>query len=248
MSTTVILELDAGVAWVTLDGPDTRNALDAAAAAELVAACERIDADPAVGVAVVTGANGAFCSGADTQVLNSLRTAPADRGYEGLDELYRAFRRVGSLAVPTLAAIDGAAVGAGVNLALAADLRIVTERARLISGFARIGLHPGGGHLHLLARASDAGTAAAAGVFAQPISAEQAVTSGLAWAQVPSEELHRHVSRMTAHLATDPVLARALVQTYRRTVADAAAWDRAVEIERARQMWSLTRTTPAEER
>jgi len=150
--------------------------------------------------------------------------------------------------VPTLAALDGAAVGAGVNLALAADLRIVTERARLISGFARIGLHPGGGHLHLLARTRDSGTAAAAGLFAQPISAEQAVNCGLAWALVPSDDLHEHVNHMTEHLAADPVLARALVQTYRRTVVDAAAWDRAVEIERARQMWSLTRTTPSKER
>ncbi len=248
MATAVTVETSAGVAWVTLDGPDTRNALDTAAANDLVAACDRVDADPAVGVVVVTGSGGAFCSGADTRALDALRTAPADRGYEGLDELYRAFRRVGQLGVPTIAALDGAAVGAGVNLALATDLRLVTERAKLISGFARIGLHPGGGHLHLLARAGGAGTAAAAGLFAQSITAEQAVNCGLAWALVASDDLHDHIRRMTEHLAADPALARALVQTYRRTVVDAAVWDRAVEIERARQMWSLTRTRPVEER
>jgi Enoyl-CoA hydratase/carnithine racemase len=247
MATAVDVEVADGVAWVTLDGPDTRNALDAAAAADLVAACERVEHDPAVGAAVITGSGGAFCSGADTHALDALRTAPAGRIYEGLEDLYRAFRRVGQLAVPTVAAIDGPAVGAGVNLALACDLRIVTDRARLISGFARIGLHPGGGHLHLLARAGNAGTAAAAGLFAQPVDAGQAVSSGLAWALVSTADLRAQLTRMTAHLAADPVLARALAATFRRTIMDTAAWDRAVEIERARQMWSLTRSTPSKE-
>jgi enoyl-CoA hydratase len=247
MSTAIHLDVADGVAWVTLDGPDTRNALDRDAAADLVAACDRIDTDPAIGVTVLAGANGAFCSGADTRALDALRSAPADRAYEGLDELYRAFRRVGELTTPTLAAIDGAAVGAGVNLALAADLRIVTERARFVSGFARIGLHPGGGHLHLLARASNATTAAAAGVFAQPIDAQQAVASGLAWAVVATDELRDRVTRMTAHLAADPPLARALTASLRRTVLDRATWDRTVEIERASQMWSLSRSTEQKE-
>ncbi len=247
MATAVKVEVAQGVAWVTLDGPQTRNALDAAAAADLVASCERIDDDPSVGAAVITGAGEAFCSGADTDVLNGLRTAPADRIYEGLEDLYRAFRRVGHLAVPTVAAIDGPAVGAGVNLALACDLRIVTDRARLVSGFARIGLHPGGGHLQLLARASNAGIAAAAGLFACPVDAEQAVASGLAWAVVGTADLRAELTRMTAHLAADPALARALAVTFRRTALDTAAWDRAVDIERARQMWSLTRPTQSKE-
>ncbi len=247
MTTAVNVEIADGVAWVTLDGPDTRNALDTEAAAELIAVCDRIDDDPIVGAVVLTGAGGAFCSGADTRALDALRTAPADRVYEGLDELYGAFRRVGRLTVPTIAAIDGPAVGAGVNLALAADLRIVTERARLVSGFARIGLHPGGGHFQLLARASNASTAAAAGLFAQPINADKAVASGLAWALVPADDLREEVTRMTAHLCADPALARALAATFRRTTLDAAAWDRAVEVERARQMWSLTRPPQSKE-
>jgi enoyl-CoA hydratase len=247
MSTDVQVDVAEGVAWVTLDGPDTRNALDHEAAAELVAACERVDADSAVGVMVVAGAGGAFCSGADTRALDALRTASADHAYEGLEMIYQAFRRVGEMAVPTLAAIDGPAVGAGLNLALAADCRVVTERGRLVSGFAQIGLHPGGGHLHLLARASSASTAAAAGVFAQPIDAHQAVASGLAWLLVPSGELREQITQMTAHLAADPALARALVATLRRTTLDHATWDRAVEVERARQMWSLARSTRSKE-
>lgn len=240
--TAVDLAIGDGIAWITLDGPERRNALDRQAAADLMAACETIDNDPSVGAAVITGAGNAFCSGADTDVLNGLRTARADQGYDGLDLLYRGFRCFAALQVPTVAAVNGAAVGAGLNLALAADLRVASENALFLSGFAAIGIHPGGGHLHLLARAAGASAAAAAGVFAQPIRADRAVATGLAWSAVPPAELRSTVNSLLAHLAADPALARALAADLHRTVFDSADWDRAVEIERARQMWSLTRT------
>jgi enoyl-CoA hydratase len=241
-STTVDLRVADGIAWVTLYGPDTKNALDAAAADALTAVCDDIDRDAGVGVAIFTGTDSAFCSGADTAVLNALRSASADEIYEGLEKLYEAFRRVGQLAVPTIAAVNGAAVGAGANLALATDLRIFASGARLISGFSRIGLHPGGGHLHLLTRAGGRGIAVAAGVFAQPIDADAALRTGVAWAVVPPEQLRETAEKLCAHLAADPALARALAATLRRTTTDDAAWERSIEIERARQMWSLTRT------
>lgn len=193
--TEVRLEIAGGVAWITLDGPARRNALDAAAAADLTAACARVDADESVGAAVITGAGPAFCSGADTASLGQLRTAPADQLYEGLDELYGAFRRFGALRVPTVAAVNGAAVGAGLNLALAADIRLMAD------------------------------------------------TAVLAWAACPPGELRPAVTALVAHLAADPPLARALAATLRRTVASRGetGWDQAVEVERARQMWSAAR-------
>lgn len=239
--TRVELVIDRGTAWITLDGPERRNALDVQAAVDLIAACDEIDADESVGAAVITGAGKAFCSGADTDRLNQLRTARADEGYEGLDQLYAGFRRFALLAVPTVAAVNGAAVGAGLNLALAADLRIASSNALFLSGFAAIGIHPGGGHLHLLARAAGTTTAAAAGVFAQPIDAARAVATGLAWAAVPADELRATVEALVQHLAADPPLARALAADLHRTVFDSADWERAIELERARQMWSLTR-------
>ncbi len=239
--TRVELSVSNGTARITLDGPATRNALDARAAADLLAACGEIDADPGVGAAIITGAGPAFCSGADTRVLDGLRGGRPDEIHDGLENLYGAFRRVGQLSVPTVAAINGAAVGAGLNLALVADLRIVASDAVLVSGFARIGLHPGGGHLHLLARAGGVGIAAAAGVFARHMTADHAVAAGLAWTAVPGAELLVVAEQSVAHLAADPPLARALAATLRRTVADATAWERAVEIERGRQMWSLSR-------
>jgi enoyl-CoA hydratase len=240
-STRVDLAVDAGAARITLDGPERRNALDAQAARDLAAACAAIDADPGVGVAVITGAGPVFCSGADTGALNRLRTARPDEAYDGLEAVYLGFRRFAELTVPTVAAVNGPAVGAGLNLALAADLRVASTEAVFVSGFAPHGIHPGGGHLHLIARAAGAGAAAYLGVFGQRMRSDQALATGLVSAVVAPAELPDTVRSMVAHLAADPALARALAADLRRTVSDPAAWERAVEIERARQMWSLAR-------
>ena len=239
--TKVSLTVEAGTAWITLDGPERRNALNVRAARDLAGICDTIDADPATGVAVITGTGRAFCSGADTAILNRIRTASPDQAYDGLDELYAGFRRFAALKVPTVAAVNGAAVGAGLNLALAADLRVASTGAVFISGFAPLGMHPGGGHLHLIARAAGAGAAANLGVFGQRMGADQALAAGLVSAVVAGAELPGTVRSMVAHLAADPALARALAADLHRTVHDPGTWDRAVEIERARQMWSLAR-------
>lgn len=233
-----------GAAWITLDGPPTRNALDGATAAALTDACDRIDADPSIGVAVITGANGTFCSGAVRGFLADLAGQPAHVGYERLGAVYRAFDRFGRLAVPTIARIEGAAVGAGLNLALAADLLLAAENARLISGFAPVGIHPGGGHLHLIARAAGRQAAAAMGMFARPLTGAQAKTTGLVWDAVPAADLDQVVAEACAPLQRDPELARAIKASLALTTSRIDDWAAATEVERARQMWSLTRPRP----
>lgn len=136
------------------------------------------------------------------------------------------------------------AVAVGLNLALSADLRIVNPAPVLVSGFVRVGAHPGGGHLHMLTRAGGVRSATAAGVFAHPITAPKAVTGGLSAESVTASEIPQAVARATEHLAVDPSLACALGQNLRRTARDPGAWDGAVEIERARQGWSLSRPRP----
>lgn len=240
-TTNVEVRIEDGYAWITLDGASTRNALNPASAAALVEACRQVDSDPTVGVAVIGGRGGAFCSGAVREVLDGLAAQPSHVVFEELDTIYDAFFRVGRLCVPTIAAIDGPAVGAGLNLALATDLRVATERARLVSGFAKVGIHPGGGHLHLLNRISGLQSAAALGVFAQPLKAERAQELGLVWEVCSSESLTETVSSIGASLAADPDLARALKASLRLTAGPADEWSAAGEVERARQMWSLTR-------
>jgi enoyl-CoA hydratase len=241
VTTTVSLSVDDGLARITLDGPATRNALDSDSAGALADACAAVDADPSVGVAVVTGARGTFCSGAVRGALADLAQLPTDRAHDELSAVYRAFERVGRLAVPTIARIEGAAVGAGLNLALATDLRIASHDARLISGFAAIGIHPGGGHLHLLARAANLQTAAAMGVFARPLTGAEAKAVGLVWEVAPPGELDAAVDSAAAPLRADPALARALKSSLRLTTSTVDAWAAATEVERARQLWSLTR-------
>src|ERR1700734_121882 len=181
------LEVHNGVAFITLNAPATRNALNNELAEQFVAACDVADRDPAVGAAVIAGAGGTFCSGAERGHLDEVGRDPAeDRRYTSQGGIYRAFTRVGQMQVPTIAAVRGAAVGAGINLMLATDLRIVAEGARLISGFLRIGLHPGGGHFALLAGRAGGEAAAAAGLFGEEISGLRAGQPGLAWQALPS--------------------------------------------------------------
>lgn len=186
--TVVRMEVRDRVAWITLDGPDTRNALDYASATALVEACDAVDADRGIAAAVLTGAGSAFCSGADRSILADFHAQPADGIYDGLDALYGAFRRFGEMRVPTIAAINGSAVGAGLNLALAADVRVAAEDALLVPGFAENRIHPGGGHLHLLSLAAGRQAAAALGVLGQRISGTRAAEIGLVWRAVPDRK------------------------------------------------------------
>ena len=143
--------------------------------------------------------------------------------------------------MPTIARIEGAAVGAGLNLALATDLRLAADDAKLISGFAPVGIHPGGGHLHLLARAAGRQTAAALGMFARTLSGAEAKAVGLVWDAVARADLDDLVAATCAPLRRDPELARAIKASLTHTTTSLDAWAAATEVERARQMWSLTR-------
>jgi enoyl-CoA hydratase len=233
-----------GVARIVLDGKPTRNALDQRSAAELVAACATIDADPSVGVATIAGAHGTFCSGAVRDVLAGLAGEPAHVAYEELGALYQAFQHVGQLKVPTIAVIEGAAVGAGLNLALAADLRIAVDDAPLVSGFAQVGIHPGGGHFYLIARLAGREAAAAMGMFARPLTGRDAKAKGLVWDAVPAADLDDAVAAACWSLRSDPSLARAIKASLNLTTPGLDAWATATEVERARQLWSLTRPRP----
>lgn len=241
--TAVRLAVESGVAIVTLDGPANRNALDPRSAQELFEACERIDADGTIGAAVIRGANGTFCSGADRSVLERGGEDPAEADrYEDLGAIYAAFFRFGNLNVPTVASASGAAVGAGINLLLAADVAIVADDLRMIAGFARIGIHPGGGHFTLLDRLGGRRAAAALGLFDEEISGARAVEVGLAWKAAPADEVDARALELAQRVATDPQLARRATATMRNELGPpGATWAAAVEMERAPQMWSLRR-------
>ena len=141
----VLVDIADRVATITLNNPDERNTLTAPMVAEIVAAFDAIEADDGVGAVVVTGAPPAFCAGAN---LGNLGSAEGP----GFRSIYEGFLRVGRCPLPTLAAVNGAAVGAGMNLALVCDVRVAARRARFDTRFLQIGIHPGGGHTWMLQR------------------------------------------------------------------------------------------------
>ena len=234
---------DHGVAVLTMNAPERRNALTVEMAEALTAACEEIDADASVGGVVVRGAGGYFCAGGDRGTLTDAGSDPAeDVRYRGMSAIYRSFARVGELAPPTVAAISGGAVGAGLNLALATDLRVVADDAVLLSGFIPIGLHPGGGHTALLGRLGSRETASALTLFGERLTGAQAVERGLAWAAVPPAEVDEAALALAAVRAKDPQLARRTAASLRAvTGPPALPWNAALELERASQMWSMRR-------
>lgn len=235
--------VDAGVAVLALEAPDRRNALTRAMAIELVEACDRIDADAAVGAVVVTGAGGYFCAGGDLQTLAAAGRDPADpEMFDSMGDIYRSFKRVGELKPPTIAAIEGGAVGAGTNLALATDLRIVATDAKLVSGFLAINLHQGGGHGTLVARAGSRETANALSLFGVPLKGQEIVDRGLAWEAVPPGETLTRAIELARLPGSDPDLSRRVAAANRmQAPVDDTDWARGLELERPAQMWSMRR-------
>jgi enoyl-CoA hydratase len=234
---------DDGVAMLRLNASGRRNALTVEMAEELVDACDDLDADHGVGAVVVCGEGGFFCAGGDRGTLEAAGEDPAHPGaYGGLSAVYRSFARVGVLQAPTIAAVRGGAVGAGLNLMLATDLRVVARDAKLISGFLPIGLHPGGGHGALLGRTGVREAAAAMALFGERIDGERAAELGLAWIAVDDGDVEQTALALAARAGADPELARRTAASLRTVLGPPAIpWHAALELERASQMWSMRR-------
>ena len=169
----ILLEVDGGVALITVNDPDRRNAVTDEISTGLRLAVEDAQNDPNVHAVVVTGAGKAFCAGAD---LSALGAAAED----GLRRLYDGFLAVADCTLPTVAAVNGPAVGAGLNLALACDIRIAGPAAVFDARFQKLGIHPGGGMTWMLQRAVGPQVARAALLFGMRFDADAAVSYGLA--------------------------------------------------------------------
>ncbi len=234
-----------GVMVLTLDDPERRNALSAAMVDDLVTAVGRAEADEDVGAVVLTGAAPAFCSGADTSNLRAL--GEGGGGETGsVRSLYDGFLSVRDCSLPTVAAVNGPAVGAGFNLALCCDVRIAGESARFDSRFARIGLHPGGGHTWMLERAVGPQAAAAMALFGARVDGARAARLGLAWRCVPDAELLGTAVAFAQPAAATP---RDLLRSVKRSLVE-APWQpdfaSAVVVELERQAASFERGWVAE--
>jgi enoyl-CoA hydratase len=239
----VRLDVEERVAVVTLDAPDRRNALTPGMARDLIAAFDEVDARPDIGALVVRAEGRSFCAGGDIATLTAAGQDPAEPAvYADMSTIYDSFYRLGQVQVPTVAAVRGSAVGAGMNLLLAADLRIVAHDVRLLCGFLKRGMHPGGGHFVLLSRLIGREAAAAMALFGEELDGARAVALGPAWESVDAVAVDDQARELAVRVAADPELARVTVQNFRKETATAVSWEIATQFERPSQMWSMRRS------
>ncbi|PRY43488.1 enoyl-CoA hydratase [Umezawaea tangerina] len=227
----VSLERSDRIAVVTVRDPERRNALTVELSDQLVDAVATCERDPEVHAVVVTGAAPAFCAGAD---LTALGEAEED----GLRRIYAGFLAVAGCSLPTVAAVNGAAVGAGLNLALACDVRLAGPKARFDARFLQLGIHPGGGMTWMLQRLVGPQTATAMTLFGQVVDADEAVRTGLAHTRTGDDVVGaaRELVRAAADGPRD--LVRAIKATM-RTTADLADHAEAVTTELGPQVASI---------
>jgi 2-(1,2-epoxy-1,2-dihydrophenyl)acetyl-CoA isomerase len=204
-----------GAALLVMNRPDQLNALNNELATALNQAFERIGKDDSVRVVVLTGAGRAFCAGGDLGVIGKGREAHDTKQLEPILRAgMGAVLRMQTIAQPVIAAVNGAAAGAGMNIALAADIRISAEEAVFGQNFAKVGLFPDYGGTYFLPQLVGPSKAAELFYTGDMIDAPTALRLGLVNRVVPGAQLGAEVKAYAARLAAAPPLAlRAVKQT-----------------------------------
>jgi 2-(1,2-epoxy-1,2-dihydrophenyl)acetyl-CoA isomerase len=225
---TILLDVTDGVATLTLNRPQILNGLNATMRREILAAVT--EAPSRARVLVLTGAGRGFCSGQDldpAQMGDDLDLEATLR-----DEYEPMLRAIYACPIPTIAAVNGPAVGAGANIALACDVVIAAKSAVFTQAFARIGLIPDAGGTYWLPRQVGFARAMGAAHFAEPVSAEDAAAWGMIWQAVPDEDLAATVAARAGQLARGPAVAYRLIkQALRGSLANDLAAQLGLEAE-----------------
>jgi enoyl-CoA hydratase len=205
----VLLERHESVRHLVLNAPERRNALNRSMLADFAAAVREVAADPDARALVVSGTGRSFCAGADLTSLFGDPARPTARIRDDLKDVYASFLSIRDLTIPTIAAVGGHAVGAGVNIALACDVVVAGKDARFVLNFAEIGLHPGGGSTWLLTRRLGAQRAMAILLAGETVDAETAMRADLV-AECVDNPVARARELAAGWAGRDPDLARNL--------------------------------------
>ncbi len=218
---TITLDIADDVAVLTLNRPDKMNSLNSQMRAEIGYAVK--DASQKARVLVITGAGRAFCTGQDLGDRATGASVDLERTLR--DEYVPMLNAIYDCQIPTIAAVNGPAAGAGANLALAADVVIATESAYFLQAFTRIGLIPDAGGTWFMPRQMGMAKAMGAALFADKISARQADDWGMIWEAVEDDGFDAHWRARAAHLASGPTSAYSAVKqairgTYEKTLPD----------------------------
>jgi len=208
----LLMDKADGIATLTMNRPEARNALDVPMREELVDALDEIERDPAVRVVILTGAGGHFSAGGDVKTMAARRHTAAE-GRARVELLNRFVLRLFNFPKPTIAMVDGFAVGAGCNIALGCDMIVASDGARFGEVFLRIGLVPDGGGTWLLQRVVGLAKAKEMVLTAEIIDATEALRIGLVNRVVPAAELESATRALAAKIAAGPPLAATLAKS-----------------------------------
>ena len=201
----LLVTQEGAVVTLTLNRPGKMNALSDGMHERLMAALATIARESGVRAAVITGAGRAFCAGGDIDTMTDLKENHHSVTFrEYLERGHEVIRRIRRLPKIVLASVNGPAVGAGMNLALACDLRIASDRASFAQAFMRLGLHPDWGGTFLLPRLVGMGRAVEMFVLSEPVNAAEAQRVGLVNSVVSQDELEEQTRKLAARLAEAP--------------------------------------------
>ncbi len=218
-----------GVVLLTLDLPERRNAMTDALTAAWGSAMSDLRADGAVRVVVVTGAGSAFCAGGDLAWLGEGADLTVDEIRSRMQPFYRTWLAIRELEVPTIAALNGPAVGAGLALALACDLRYATSEATLSVPFTALGIHAGMATTWLLPEVAGPAVARELLLTGRVVTGEEAVGLGLVNGVFPADGLRLGALAVARSIAAKaPVATRLTTVALReghRSLADALRWE-----------------------
>ncbi len=213
MTEAVLYSQAGGVATLTLNRPDVLNAINLDMTSGLLAAVRKAAAEPSVRAVILTGAGRGFCAGADLAATQSASSGANTRLGDGLIERYHPIiLGLREMPKPVIAAVNGAAAGAGMSLALAADIVLAGESASFLQAFSKIGLVPDAGSTWLLDRYAGSMRARALAMLAEKIPAARAQEYGLVWQVVPDADLADTARQMAEHMAKMPTRAFALIK------------------------------------
>ncbi len=221
---TILYDLTDAVATITINRPDVRNGLNTKCRAELLDAFNQAETDARA--IVLTGAGKVFCSGQDLSDVENFDDLDLEGTLRG--EYEPLLKKIYNCSLPTIAAVNGAAAGAGANLALACDVVIATQSAVFLQAFTRIGLIPDAGGTYWLPRQMGFPRAMGAALFAEPVTAQQAVDWSMIWETVADGDFAAHITKRADHLAKGPtgtykLVKQALRQSYDNNVEDQLA-------------------------
>ncbi|MBA7467171.1 MAG: hypothetical protein GH156_01370 [Dehalococcoidia bacterium] len=207
---TVILKKEGHIATITMNRPEMMNALNIQMLQEMVAAIDEIARNDDVRVVVLTGAGRVFCSGADISEggkASGLSGTPVEMHHNVRNSYQKVALGLQRLDKPTIAMVNGAAVGAGCDFAFACDMRVGSEKARFRNGFVRVGLIPGGGGTWLYTRLMGLGRGLEFLFTGDFLEAEEAERIGVLNKIVPAEDLERETMELAQKIANNPPLA-----------------------------------------